>query len=150
MNDAIAGLAGEIPQQRFACSLALARHLVLRGAERPYLPPGCRVGRREWPPTEHKAEPRLADAGVAHQHDLRVDIMDGLRHRSALPLRTQQVIEVEIVEGKARAGRCKARQRWMKRQTPKTVTRMPLYHSNDIPGFGTPDPDRVIPAHRRE
>jgi hypothetical protein len=38
----------------------------------------------------------------------------------------------------------------MKAQTAKPVTRVTLDYSDDIPGFGTPDPDRVIPAHRRK
>src|SRR5262249_51880183 len=38
----------------------------------------------------------------------------------------------------------------MKAQTPKTVTRVPLDDGDHVPGFGAPDPDRVVPAHRRK
>src|SRR5438045_8017864 len=51
---------------------------------------------------------------------------------------------------KARAGDCKARARCMKGQTAKAVASVPLDYRDDIPGFGVPDPYRVVPAHRRE
>jgi hypothetical protein len=38
----------------------------------------------------------------------------------------------------------------MKAQTAKAVACVPLNYGDDIPGLGTPDPDRVIPAHRRK
>ena len=38
----------------------------------------------------------------------------------------------------------------MKAQTAKPVACVPLNYGDDILGLGTPDPDRVIPAHRRK
>src|SRR5690348_5087654 len=77
VNDTVAWLAGEIPKQRFARSLALTGYLVLRAAERRHLPPRRRVRGLKWTPAEDQAEPRLADPGVSDQHDFGVNVMDG-------------------------------------------------------------------------
>ena len=66
MNDTVAWLAGEVSQQRFARSSALAGYLVFRGAERPHLLPRRRIRRLKWAAAENKAEVSLADAGVSH------------------------------------------------------------------------------------
>jgi hypothetical protein len=109
VNDTVAGLAGEVPQQRFARSSALARHLVFRGAERPDLPPRRRVGCLKRAAAENKAEAGLADAGVPHQHDLCVHVVNSARYRG--PLRpAQEDIEVELIKRQARAGDRKTRE----------------------------------------
>jgi hypothetical protein len=85
VNDAVAGLAGEIPQQRLACSPAFAGQLFFRGAERPNLPPRRRIRRSKGPPAENEAEAGLSDARVSHQDHLRVHIVNAARRLGGLP-----------------------------------------------------------------
>src|SRR6516162_3141714 len=149
MDDPVAGLAGEVPQQGFARPPTSAGEFVFSVAQHQYLPAGRRVGGLKGTPTENEAEAGLADPRVSHQHHFRINIMDRPGRRGTLPL-AQKNIEVEFIQRKARAGDGEARKRWMKGQTPKAVTRMPLDYSDHVPSFGTPDSYRVIPAHSRE
>src|SRR5262245_4814826 len=97
VNNSIAWLTGEVPQQRLTGPPAFARDLVFRGAERPYLAARRRVRCLKRPAAQNEAETCLAHPGVSNQHDLGVHIVDRARYRGTLRVARQDV-EVEIVK----------------------------------------------------
>ena len=74
VDHAIAGLPGQVPQQRLARLRDVVRQRHGLGIERPDAPPGCGVGGLEGLVVEHQTEAGLANAGVADQDHFGVDV----------------------------------------------------------------------------
>jgi len=98
VDQPVAGLPGQIPQQDFPGLLASGRSLDLLGVKRPDVAAVRGVGRLIRLPAEHQAQPGFPDSGVAEQDHLGVDITGRIGHEFGGA--EQRIVDLKAVDSR--------------------------------------------------